>query len=151
MPFLRRTTSTDPGFQELVTLLDRHLWDVYGDLQAEYQPHNQMGRIDTVLVAEEDGDAVGCACFKRLDTQTAELKRMFVKPEFRGTGLAATIIAEIENWVKSRGCSRIVLETGSKQQAAVHLYQKMGYTVIDNYGPYHGLATSICMEKTLKN
>lgn len=74
---------------------------------------------------------------------------MFVKPEARGKGIATIILNELEKWAAEQGFINAVLETGVKNPEAVAMYQKQGYTVIDNYGPYVGMPTSICFSKSL--
>ncbi len=68
----------------------------------------------------------------------AEIKRMFVLPEWRGRGVAKTILHELEIWAASEGYQEAVLETGNGQPEAVSLYGRCGYGIISNFGPYVG-------------
>jgi GNAT superfamily N-acetyltransferase len=63
--------------------------------------------------------------------------------------LAQRVLQELELWAKELDYSVSVLETLYKQQEAISLYQKVGYEVVDNYGPYVGLNDSICMRKQI--
>jgi len=148
---LLRTTSSHPDFQSLITQLDKELWDRYPVLQAEYAPHNKIENISTVIVAynKNKKHPVGCGCFKALDATTVEIKRMFVESTHREQGIAIAILGELEEWALELGFTRAVLETGTNQPEAIHLYKKMGYSLIENYGPYIGMDTSICMAKEL--
>jgi GNAT superfamily N-acetyltransferase len=74
---------------------------------------------------------------------------MFVKPEFRGRGISRQILSELEKWAAELGYKKSVLETGDRQNEAIHLYHHSGYTEIPNYGNYEGTQTSICMSKKL--
>ena len=74
---------------------------------------------------------------------------MFVSPKARGMGLAQKILQELEQWASKEGYSTSVLETLHKQEEAIGLYQKVGYSIIDNYEPYVGLKDSICMKKKI--
>ncbi len=76
-----------------------------------------------------------------------EVKRMYTLPEYRGKGIAAAVLNELEKWAAELGCGRCVLETGMKQPEAIRLYEKSGYSVIPNYGQYAGLENSVCFEK----
>jgi putative acetyltransferase len=134
---------------ELVRLLDAYLDDVYGVVQAEYRPFNSLASIDGAVIAYEDGLAVGCGCYKRYDDNTAEIKRMFVRPEHRGSGAASLVLEEVEKWAVEEGYSRAVLETGIKQPAAIRFYTKSGYAPTENYGQYIGMESSVCMAKQL--
>ena len=81
---------------------------------------------------------------------TVEIKRMFVRPENRGSGAAKQLLDELEKWAIEFGCSRAVLETGMKNPEAIRFYTKSGYATIENYGQYVGMETSICMAKTFR-
>jgi putative acetyltransferase len=146
-----RTTSENPDFKSLTEQLDFHLAETYGAFQHQYDPLNKTDRLGTVVVACEGTLPVGCGCFKKQDDTTAEIKRMFVKPEWRGRGIAGTILNELEKWAAAEGCSKSVLETGIRQTGAIRLYDKAGYKRIENYGPYQGNTNSVCLEKTLIN
>ncbi len=146
---LKRTTSSNPDFRPLTILLDQELYEKYGDLQSEYERYNQIVDIDTVMIAYRDGIAVGCGCFKQLDDASAELKRMYVKKDERGHGIALAMLSELELWAMESGFAYSILETGTKQHEAIALYQKIGYTIIPNYGQYSGMESSICMRKEL--
>jgi len=147
---LKRTDSTDPDFRFLITLLDKELNERYGELmQSTYDRHNHIIDIDTVVIAYSNGMPAGCACFKKYDDTSAEIKRMFVKATERGQGIAYKILSELELWAKKKGFRYTILETGDKQHEAIALYQKLGYAITENYGQYSDLTTSICMGKEL--
>jgi len=146
---IKRTSSEDKDFHELVRLLDKDLLDRYGALQDYYSRFNSIMDLPTVVIAYHEGQPVGCGCFKQFDDGSVEVKRMYVSPDQRGKGIGAALLAELEKWAAELKIASVVLETGNNQPEAVHLYQKMGYTVIPNYGQYSGMATSICMKKEL--
>lgn len=147
---LKRTNSSDPDFRLLITLLDKELNERYGELmQSTYDQHNHIIDIDTVVVAYCNDVPAGCACFKKYDDTSAEIKRMFVKHTERGRGIAYKILSELELWAKERGFKDTILETGDKQHEAIALYQKLDYEITENYGQYSDLETSICMRKEL--
>jgi GNAT superfamily N-acetyltransferase len=150
MIYIRRNTSDNKDFQELVRQLDNELNKRYGILQAQYNKYNKIEALDTVVLAYIDNNPVACGCFKVFDKKTVEIKRMVVKPEFRGTGIAKMVLLEIEKWAIERGYSRSVLETGIRQPEAIRFYTKLGYSTIENYGQYIGEKNSICMSKKLR-
>lgn len=112
-------------------------------VQAEYTPFNTLSLIDGAVIAYERELAVGCGCYKRFADDAAEIKRMFVRPEYRGSGVAALLLAEVERWAVEAGYSRAVLETGIQQPEAVRFYQKSGYVQNENYGQYVGMDNSV--------
>lgn len=146
---LKRTNSDDPHFQELIIALDKDLWIRYPEIQQDYEVLDKVKNIPTVVVAYEDALPVGCACFRQFDSKTVEIKRMFVHNTHRGQGIAYAILKELETWAIAEGFSRAVLETGIRQPEAIALYQKSGYTFMDNYPPYDKMENSVCLQKPL--
>jgi putative acetyltransferase len=146
---LVRTNTENAGFISLVELLDKELLHEYGELQNFYGQFNATGNIKHVVVAYLNQTPVGCGAIKKYDDDTAEVKRMFVKNDVRGQGIAAKILEQLELWANELGFSYCILETGDRQQSAVALYKKGGYQVVPNYGQYIGIETSICMKKQL--
>jgi GNAT superfamily N-acetyltransferase len=88
------------------------------------------------LVAELDGQLVGCAGLRRHENETAELKRMYVRASHRRRGLARVLLSAAEDQARKLGYRRLVLETGSEQPEALALYLASGYQPFDNFGYY---------------
>jgi len=144
-----KTTSENKDFISLVGDLDKSLWETYPELKSNYWGNNIIELNRNVVIVYNDDVAVACSCFKKYDKNTIEIKRMFVSPEIRGKRLAQRMLQELESWAKELGFSFSVLETLCKQEAAIGMYQKAGYFIIDNYPPYEGLGNSICMKKSI--
>jgi GNAT superfamily N-acetyltransferase len=143
----KKTTSEDPDFHLLVVLLDKDLEVRNGAEQSFFAQFNKIDKIRHVVLAYVNNKPVGCGAFKEYDANTVEIKRMFVKGENRGLGIAAAILKDLELWAFSLNYTGCILETGKRQHEAIGLYQKSGYHVIPNYGQYENVASSICMLK----
>ncbi|QIL39548.1 GNAT family N-acetyltransferase [Pedobacter sp. HDW13] len=146
---LIRTSSDNADFRKLVSLLDRDLAVRDGDEHAFYAQFNKVDAIKEVIVAYQNNNPIGCGAIKPFSTSQAEVKRMFVHPDSRKQGIAASVLNELETWATEIGFSACVLETGKKQPEAIALYQKAGYQIISNYGQYIGVDNSVCMLKQL--
>lgn len=144
-----RTNSANPNFRELVHLLDQDLAIRDGEEHAFYATYNTLDNIAHVVVAYLDDRAVGCGAFKKYADQVVEIKRMFVRPEYRGKGIAGEVLKTLEDWAIQLGFGEAILETGKKQPEAIRLYQKNGYSLIPNYGQYEGVENSVCMSRRL--
>jgi len=148
-PTLHRTNSENADFIELVKLLDAGLAILDGDEHPFFAQFNKIDKINEVVLAYVDGKAVGCGAIKAYSSSIAEVKRMFVRTEARGQGIAIHILVELENWARALGYEKCILETGIKQVEAICLYEKCGYLRIPNYIPYVEVETSRCFEKML--
>lgn len=146
---LVRTTSDNLDFQQLVVALDAYLRIVDGDDHAFYAQFNKTDSLSNVLVCYDQEVAIGCGAFKAYDSQTVEIKRMYTLPEYRGRGVAKNIMAALEEWAKEEKYLVSILETGYLQKDAIVLYTKIGYEVMENFGQYEGISTSVCMQKTI--
>lgn len=144
-----RTDSSNPDFQALVRLLDADLRVRDGEEHGFYAQFNKIDAIKNAVVAYLNEEAVGCGAFKRYEDETVEIKRMYVRPENRGKGVAVEILRDLEKWAAESGFRYAVLETGKKQPEAIRLYEKSDYALIPNYGQYAGVENSVCMKKTL--
>jgi putative acetyltransferase len=101
------------------------------------------------LVVRSAGRPVGCGAVRRVDTQTGEIKRMYVAPEFRGQGVARHLLTALEAESTALGMSRLVLETGARQPEALALYERAGFARIPAFGEYVHSPLSVCMSKQL--
>jgi putative acetyltransferase len=146
---IRRTTNTHRDFLTLIRELDTELRGIYGSLQAVYDQHNVLDPIDTAMVGYKNAEPLACGCFKAIDTKRVEIKRLYVKPEFRRQGFSSEILQALEAWALELGYAGAFLETGKGQPEAIGLYRKFGYQIIENYGPYRGMENSLCMQKLL--
>ena len=136
MTTFNRTDSTNADFKNLVALLDEDLKTRDGEEHEFYAQYNKITKLNQVIVCYIDGKPIGCGAFRAYDEQKAEIKRMFVLPEYRGRGIGLNIIKELELWALELNYTECILETGKKQPEAIGLYQKAGYTIIKSYGQY---------------
>lgn len=102
------------------------------------------------LVAHQGTTPVGCGAVRLLDAATGELKRMYVAPGVRGQGLGRALVEALQAEARRLGAKRLVLETGTRQHAALALYHRCGFKPIPLYGEYlSSPTTSVCLGKEL--
>lgn len=146
-----RTTSQDINFKKLVTALDKDLKIKNGDKNDFFAQYNHAAAINNVIIAYVDELPVGCGAFKEFDSDTAEIKRMYVAPDFRCRGIASEILNELEKWAAELQYKKCILETGDKMKEAIGLYQKHQFQKMKNYSPYENIASSLCFKKSINN
>lgn len=146
---LVHTDATHADFRYLVQQLDKDLATRYGAQQEFYGQFNALAAIKQVIIAYQEEKPVACGAIKAYDEQTMEVKRMFVTASHRSAGIASQVLLALEAWAQELGYKRCVLQMAGNQSEALRLYQKNGYLVIANFGPYIGDEGSICMQKKL--
>ena len=146
---IKRTSSSEIDFQHLVSELDGELSKRNGETNEFFAQYNKIDQIKHVIIATIDDKPVGCGAMKAYDSDTMEIKRMFVPIEMRGKGIAVHILKNLEKWAKEMNYSKCILETGNKMLEAIRLYEKSNYKVVPNYGQYNGIEDSICFKKHL--
>ena len=123
----------------------------YGTPDSEPGPAPTADDMTAFFVSFDDtvGRALACGGVRQLNGVEAEVKRMYVEPESRGTGVAAALLGHLEEFGRQRGWLRLLLETGTAQPDAVRFYTREGYERVANFGYYAGLDQSLCFAKEL--
>lgn len=145
------TDGRDRNFIELCHELDDFLNEIVGgeENRTEYLQYNKLDDIHDVVVAYENDVPVGSASFKKYDDECAEVKRVFVKKEYRGRGISNILMKMLEERAREKGFKYFILESGEPLVSAMALYRKSGYKAIPNYGQYVDMEESVCMKKKL--
>jgi GNAT superfamily N-acetyltransferase len=98
-------------------------WDAeFASLPGIYAP--PRGRL---LLATHDGEPAGCVALKPHDARTCELKRLYVRPGFRGLDLGRSLVAALVREARGMECERMVLDSHVSMQAAHRLYEDVGF------------------------
>jgi GNAT superfamily N-acetyltransferase len=101
------------------------------------------------FVAYRGDRPVGCGAVRLHEDGSAEVKRMYVAAEERGTGVGKAILAVIEAEARRLGAGRLVLETGTRQTEAIGLYRQAGFVEIPAFGEYRITPLNQCFGKNL--
>jgi putative acetyltransferase len=139
-----------PDVVQLISELDAYLVELYPPesnhlLDIEALMHPSI----TFVAALFNGKAVGCGAIRRDSEGYAEIKRMYVKPEYRGKGIAQRILAKLESLAEEDGLTVLRLETGIHQAEALRLYERSGYALRSIFGEYFEDPLSVFYEKRL--
>jgi putative acetyltransferase len=96
-----------------------------------------------------DGRLVGLGGLELQQDSVGELKRFFVTPERRGTGVADAVLGALLEYARIHKLDVVRLETGDKQGAAIAFYRRHGFVDIPRFGPYLSSETSVCMQRRM--
>lgn len=131
----------DPSFQ---AYLDIQNYD--GELSHLEQKYGYpSGRL---YLADWDGKLAGCIGLRRLDGIRCEMKRLYVRPEFRGYHIAQTLVERILRDARETGYQVMLLDTLPFLESALHLYRKLGFYEVPRYND-SPMDTSIYLQKDL--
>ena len=136
---------SDPELAALLIAQQQELSEADGGVDGiVYLPRDNAA----YLVAVLHGRAVACGAWQPLEPGVAEIKRMYVRPAFRGRGIARQLIVALEEEALAGGRPVLRLETGTYLPAAISLYRSAGYVPIPVFGEYVGNPFSVCFEKS---
>lgn len=145
------TNGNNNDFILLCNELDKFLNKLAGGEKnrAEYIQYNTTDDIHDVYIVYDNDIPIGCAGFKKYDSETAEVKRVFIKKDYRRRGISRELMNLLEKSARKQGYKYFILESGEPLISAMALYRKIGYKVIPNYGQYADMKDSVCMKKKL--
>ncbi len=141
-----------PEAAELISALSAELarrYDYMEDGSGGFKPQDALAPRGAFVIGRVGGSPVACGAIRPLEGDVAELKRVFVKADFRGRGYSKAVVAELERLARLRGYMVMRLETGVRQPEAIALYESLGYHRIPNYGEYRDSGLSVCYETRL--
>ncbi|WP_394769292.1 GNAT family N-acetyltransferase [Lacisediminihabitans sp.] len=142
--------ATAPGVTDLLRLSDEFAFALYPADSCYLLDVSELAAPGvTVVVARSGEEAIGVGALVERGDGSAELKRMFVRADARGRGIASGILTALEEVAQAHSITTLQLETGPLQPEAIALYEKHGYRRIPAFGQYVGDDFSVCMAKTL--
>lgn len=139
-----------PDAVALITELENHL-------AAQYPAESRHGFSVERLLAENvaffllrsDGIPACCGGILFVDNAYGEIKRMYVRSQFRGHGFGKRMLSHLTDHARARNIAVLRLETGIHQHAAIKIYEQMGFYRIPPFGPYTDDPLSRCYEQRI--
>lgn len=146
---VRAVAWDDPAGSALRTAQQAEINERYGSPDSEPGPAPSAADITVFLVAFDGELAIGCGGLRALDAEHGEIKRMYVVPGRRGTGVSTAMLRALEADARARGWTRLVLETGAPQPDAIRFYTREGFSPIARFGHYVDSEDSLCFGREL--
>ncbi len=135
---------------QLITELEAHLAPLYPvESRHGFSIDKLIREGVAFFVTRYDGTPAGCGGVKLYGTDYAEVKRMYVRPEFRGHGLGKQMLNHLAVYTTEHGITVLRLETGIHQTEAIGLYERFGFERTPPFGDYFDDPVSLCFEKRL--
>jgi putative acetyltransferase len=139
-----------PDASALIDELENHLASLYPrESRHGYSVEKLLREEVAFFVVREDGLPAGCGGVQLYGTEYGELKRMYVRPRFRGRGLGRLVLEHLADHARRNGVGLLRLETGIYQKEAIGLYEGFGFTRVPSFGAYEEDPLSVFMEKRI--
>lgn len=134
----------------LIIELEAHLSPLYPDESRHgYSVEKLIAQKVAFFLIRYHDTPAGCGGIQLFGTAYGELKRMYVRPQFRGLGLGKLMLDHLVAYAREQGVGLLRLETGIHQKAAIGLYERMGFETIGPFGEYKEDPNSRFYEKRL--
>ena len=141
-----------PDAVALIGELDDHLGALYAvESRHGFSVEKLLRDGVNFFVARDGGRPAGCGGVLLVGREYAELKRMYVRPAFRGRRIGRLILDHLVEYARQHGLRVIRLETGIHQREAIALYEARGFRKIPPFGPYRDDPVSLCYELRLSS
>lgn len=139
-----------PDAVALIDELQAHLGTLYPvKSQHGFTVRQLIEQRVAFFVLRADGRPAGCGGILLVGREYGELKRMFVRPEFRGQKFGDRLVERLSQHAREHGVTLLRLETGIHQLAAIRLYERLGFRPIPAFPPYAEDPVSRCYEMKL--
>lgn len=134
----------------LIEELEAHLASLYpSESRHGYSVDKLLREGVAFFVIRVDNAPACCGGVKLIDNSYGEIKRMYVRPQFRGLGLAKLMLGHLTDYARKRGVEMLRLETGIYQQEAIGLYERSGFKSVPPFGEYKPDPNSVFYEKQI--
>ena len=155
---IRRIAYGTPAANALLQAMDAEMGALYAETRETRDPAiARLVEIALTVHPEQmvaaigafDGDQlVGHAALRPFE-DALEVKRVYVRSDYRGRGISKQLMLELEVIARERGVTSLILQTGDRQTEAITLYERIGYVPIDRFGAYAPVPFFLCYGKTL--
>ena len=122
---------------ELIAELEAHLDPLYPtESRHGYSVEKLLRQGVSFFVIRENGVPIGCGGVQFFGSDYGEIKRMYIRPQFRGLGFARLMLDHLSEFTRTNGINVLRLETGIHQHDAIALYERAGFRSIPPFGDY---------------
>jgi putative acetyltransferase len=135
---------------QLIAELEAHLDPLYPKASRHgFSVEKLLREAVAFFVVRQGGTAAGCGGVKLFGTAYGEIKRMYVRPRFRGSGLGKLMLNHLAAYARQHGVGVLRLETGIYQAEAISLYERWGFERIPPFGEYQEDPLSVFYEERI--
>lgn len=140
---------SNADFRSLAAKLDEYYFSLVGDIQLQYAEPNRPENMSALAVVYDGAMPIACGAWKDIGGDTAEIKRIYVVPQWRRKGIATALIRALEQNAAAAGRRKLILETAVDTEHSHRLYFSLGYQIRNYYGSPAGAENCLCFEKEI--
>lgn len=147
---ITRERPDTPDAIALIAELEDHLQPLYPvESRHGFSVERLLAENVAFFILRSAGIAASCGGILLVDSQYGEIKRMYVRPHFRGAGFGKLMLDHLAGYAREHNISLLRLETGIHQPEAIGLYERMGFYRIPPFGPYTDDPLSLHYERRI--
>lgn len=135
--------TSDRQALQLFSEHDDFMLDFLGDDKVYYTRYSENENIENVWIAYENNLPIGCIAYRKKSPDVGEVKRLFIKKEYRGKGISRELFSVMKSHAKSQGCCKLHLDTRITLEPAVSLYKSLGFEITFRQGLYVQMEAAI--------
>lgn len=128
--------TSDEDILELFSEHDDYMIDFLGEDADCYTRYNDCEQIEKVWGVYVDNSLAGCIAFRRKSDEAGEVKRMFIRREYRGKGISRLLLDTVEKYANEQGYTTLFLDTRITLEPAVSIYRSFGLDIVFQQGLY---------------
>ena len=136
---------TDERILKLFSEHDDVMIDFLGDDKWYYTRYSEKENIEKAWVVMLNNLPVGCIAYREKANGIGEVKRLYIKKEYRGKRISKGLLKTVESYAKEQGCHTLYLDTKITLEPAVSIYGSFGFQIVFQQGHY------IQMEKKIQS
>ena len=126
----------DESVLSLFSEHDDYMIDFLGDDKWCYTRYSENENIENVWVVYSDNFPIGCIAYRKKADGVGEVKRLYIRNEYRGKGISKALLKTVECYAKEQGCNTLFLDTRITLEPAVSIYHSFGFNIVFQQGLY---------------
>lgn len=127
---------SDKSVLSLFSEHDDYMIDFLGDDKWCYTRYSENENIENVWVVYSDNFPIGCIAYRKKADGVGEVKRLYIRNEYRGKGISKALLKTVECYAKKQGCNTLFLDTRITLEPAVSIYHSFGFNIVFQQGLY---------------
>ena len=127
---------SDKSVLSLFSEHDDYMIEFLGDDKWCYTRYSENENIENVWVVYSDNFPIGCIAYRKKADGVGEVKRLYIRNEYRGKGISKALLKTVECYAKKQGCNTLFLDTRITLEPAVSIYRSYGFNIVFQQGLY---------------